>query len=342
MAAFQNILIIRFSSLGDLVLTTPVYRELRRCFPNARLTLLTSIGFGEVLANNPHLDEIHYHPRKEHPADRQALLEWLQQERFDLIYDLHASLRSRWVSLMLQASGRSPEVWRINKRTLRRTLLIRLQMNWLKGARSQREQWLQPLVRHQGHELDAHTELFPSAADRAKVAAVLKEHDLAPKQFVAVGPGASYELKRWPVEYFEQVIRNWTEVGWQVVLVGGPGEVEPELLQRRVGTGVVNLAGQLSLLESAALLEQAQWVLCNDTSIAHLAEAMGTPAHVLFGPTVREFGYAPFLPDSQVLETSLPLMCRPCSRDGRGTCSHPQSLRCMTSLLPEEIPALRS
>ncbi len=339
---FHNILIIRFSSLGDLVLTTPVYRELRRCFPDARLTLLTSVGFGEVLANNPHLDEIHFHPRKETPEDREALLNWLQQHKFDLLYDLHASLRSRWVSLRLQASGQSPVVWRINKRTLRRTLLIRLQLNLLQGGRSQREQWLLPLSRHQGQELDAHTELFPTEADRTRVAELLAQHHLTPKQFVAVGPGASYELKRWPLEFYEQVIRNWTEVGWQVVLVGGPGELEPDQLQRRIGAGVINLAGQLSLLESAALLEQAQWVLCNDTSIAHLAEAMGTPVHVIFGPTVREFGYAPFLPDSQVLETEVPLLCRPCSRDGRGTCSHPQFLRCLTSLPPEAVPALRA
>ncbi len=335
---FQNILVIRFSSLGDLVLTTPVYRELRRCFPQARITLLTSAGFGEILANSPHLDEIHYHPRQETREELDRLTRWLTERRFDLLYDLHASLRSRWISMQLQLAGSSPEVWRISKRSLRRSLLIRMQLNLLRGARSQREQWLEPLRRFVGRPLEAHTELFPSELDQGAVAALMQQHGLESKCFVAVGPGASYALKRWPPEHYERVIRQWLEQGRRVVLVGGPGEVEPDQLRLRLGPEVVNLAGQLQLLESAELLRHAQRVLCNDTSIAHIAEAMGTPVDVLFGPTVREFGYAPFLAESHLLEPPLPLLCRPCTRDGRGECTNPQMLQCLHSITPEQVP----
>ena len=101
----NKILVIRFSSLGDLILTSPIFRELRRIFPGANLNLLTSVGFGDVLDNNPHLDRIIKHPRKENFEQLKQLIEELQAEEFDLIYDAHRSMRSRWIVLRLTAFG---------------------------------------------------------------------------------------------------------------------------------------------------------------------------------------------------------------------------------------------
>ena len=111
----NKILVIRFSSLGDLILTSPIFRELRRIFPGANLNLLTSVGFGDVLDNNPHLDRIIKHPRKENFEQLNQLIEELQAEEFDLIYDAHRSMRSRWIVSRLTAFGmkRKPAVWKI-------------------------------------------------------------------------------------------------------------------------------------------------------------------------------------------------------------------------------------
>ena len=120
-------------------------------------------------------------------------------------------------------------------------------------------------------------------------------------------------------------------------MVGGANELENSKLEHDFSGKVINAAGKFSPLESAELLKHARIVITNDTSISHLAEAMQTPAIVFFGPTVGEFCYQPFLKESKIMETEEKLSCRPCSRDGRGKCSNPDKLRCLTSITPEMV-----
>jgi heptosyltransferase-2 len=336
---FSNILLIRFSSLGDLVLTTPIYRELRKVYPNSRLTLLTSEGFGRVLENNPHLDEIIYHHRKETRNDLENLIDQLRLQKFDLIYDIHNSLRSRWIGWQLKRHAPKPEHWLIEKRTLARELQIRFGWGQFFNGKSQREQWLEPLRRHHTGALSTKTELFPSIADKNYVKAWLNQNDLQDKPFVCIGASASFPLKCWPLQNFKQLIENIIQSGISVVLVGTNGEIETEELAEyfRGSQNVFCAAGMFTILQSAALLEMANAVVANDTSIIHLAEAMRTPSIALFGPTVKEFGYAPMLAQSRLMETDLALRCRPCSRTGKGTCKNRQQQICMYSISTQKV-----
>ena len=336
---FSNILLIRFSSLGDLVLTTPIYRELRKIYPDSRLTLLTSEGFGRVLENNPHLDEIIYHHRKETRNDLEKLIDQLRLQKFDLIYDIHNSLRSRWIGWQLKRHAPKPEHWLIEKRTLARELQIRFGWGQFFNGKSQREQWLEPLRRHHTGALSTKTELFPSIADKNYVKAWLNQNDLQDKPFVCIGASASFPLKCWPLQNFKQLIENIIQSGISVVLVGTNGEIETEELAEyfRGSQNVFCAAGMFTILQSAALLEMANAVVANDTSIIHLAEAMRTPSIALFGPTVKEFGYAPMLAQSRLMETDLALRCRPCSRTGKGTCKNRQQQICMYSISTQKV-----
>jgi heptosyltransferase-2 len=336
---FSNILLIRFSSLGDLVLTTPIYRELRKVYPNSRLTLLTSEGFGRVLENNPHLDEIIYHHRKETRNDLENLIDQLRLQKFDLIYDIHNSLRSRWIGWQLKRHAPKPEHWLIEKRTLARELQIRFGWAQFFNGKSQREQWLEPLRRHHTGALSTKTELFPSVADKNYVKAWLNQNDLQDKPFVCIGASASFPLKCWPLQNFKKLIENIIQSGISVVLVGTNGEIETEELAEyfRGSQNVFCAAGMFTILQSAALLEMANAVVANDTSIIHLAEAMRTPSIALFGPTVKEFGYAPMLAQSRLMETDLALRCRPCSRTGKGTCKNRQQQICMYSISTQKV-----
>ena len=336
---FSNILLIRFSSLGDLVLTTPIYRELRKVYPNSRLTLLTSEGFGRVLENNPHLDEIIYHHRKETRNDLEKLIDQLRLQKFDLIYDIHNSLRSRWIGWQLKRHAPKPEHWLIEKRTLARELQIRFGWAQFFNGKSQREQWLEPLRRHHTGALSTKTELFPSVADKNYVKAWLNQNDLQDKPFVCIGASASFPLKCWPLQNFKKLIENIIQSGISVVLVGTNGEIETEELAEyfRGSQNVFCAAGMFTILQSAALLEMANAVVANDTSIIHLAEAMRTPSIALFGPTVKEFGYAPMLAQSRLIETDLALRCRPCSRTGKGTCKNRDQQICMYSISTQKV-----
>ncbi|MGA0249324.1 MAG: glycosyltransferase family 9 protein [bacterium] len=321
------------------MLTTPIYRELRKVYPNSRLTLLTSEGFGRVLENNPHLDEIIYHHRKETRNDLEKLIDQLRLQKFDLIYDIHNSLRSRWIGWQLKRHAPKPEHWLIEKRTLARELQIRFGWGQFFNGKSQREQWLEPLRRHHTGALSTKTELFPSVADKNYVKAWLNQNDLQDKPFVCIGASASFPLKCWPLQNFKQLIENIIQSGISVVLVGTNGEIETEELAEyfRGSQNVFCAAGMFTILQSAALLEMANAVVANDTSIIHLAEAMRTPSIALFGPTVKEFGYAPMLAQSRLMETDLALRCRPCSRTGKGTCKNRDQQICMYSISTQKV-----
>jgi len=321
------------------VLTTPIYRELRKVYPDSRLTLLTSEGFGRVLENNPHLDEIIYHHRKETRNDLENLIDQLRLQKFDLIYDIHNSLRSRWIGWQLKRHAPKPEHWLIEKRTLARELQIRFGWAQFFNGKSQREQWLEPLRRHHTGALSTKTELFPSVADKNYVKAWLNQNDLQDKPFVCIGASASFPLKCWPLQNFKKLIENIIQSGISVVLVGTNGEIETEELAEyfRGSQNVFCAAGMFTILQSAALLEMANAVVANDTSIIHLAEAMRTPSIALFGPTVKEFGYAPMLAQSRLMETDLALRCRPCSRTGKGTCKNRQQQICMYSISTQKV-----
>ena len=122
-------------------------------------------------------------------------------------------------------------------------------------------------------------------------------------------------------------------------MVGASGEIETEeLVEHFKGSqNVFSAAGIFTILQSAALLEMANAVVANDTSIVHLAEAMRTSSIALFGPTVKEFGYAPMLEQSRLIETDLALRCRPCSRTGEGTCKNRDQQICMYSISTQKV-----
>ncbi|MGA1719252.1 MAG: glycosyltransferase family 9 protein, partial [bacterium] len=239
----------------------------------------------------------------------------------------------------LKRHAPKPEHWFIEKRTLARELQIRFGWGQFFNGKSQREQWLEPLQRHHTGALSTKTELFPSVADKNYVKAWLNQNDLQDKPFVCIGASASFPLKCWPLQNFKQLIENIIQSGISVVLVGTNGEIETEELAEyfRGSQNVFCAAGMFTILQSAALLEMANAVVANDTSIIHLAEAMRTPSIALFGPTVKEFGYAPMLAQSRLMETDLALRCRPCSRTGKGTCKNREQQICMYSISTQKV-----
>lgn len=159
----RKILIIRFSALGDVVLTSPIYRELKRAYPKAEITLLSSSGVISVLGNNPHINHYISYSRKQTFKELGGLIRKLRKEKFELIYDAHRSIRSIWITWNLSGFGifDTPQVWSINKRSLRRILFIYCKINLLKNTQSQRQHLLRPLQERTEKKIENHTELFP-------------------------------------------------------------------------------------------------------------------------------------------------------------------------------------
>ena len=326
---------VRFTSLGDLILTTPFFREVKSIFPEAKVDFLTSDTFASLFTSNPHINELFTFDRK---ADSEELNRWASQikaEKYDLVFDLHRSLRSRLLLLKALGPLASSHIG-INKRSLKRNLLLSFGWDWFTEPEPQRLAYLEPLKRFgSDHQLDGHTELFPSPEDHRVVKDILREKQIEDKPLVCLGPSASFGLKCWPQDRFLKLGIALYERGFQPVSLGASADPEPPYLEQASDGKIINLAGKFSFLQSAAFLSVAQLAISNDSAVVHFSEAVGTPALAIFGPTVPQFGYGPFLPNSELIEH--PVGCRPCSRNGKGDCKNQQGQVCMEEISVEQV-----
>ena len=337
MKKIDRILVVRFSSLGDIILLTPIFREIKTVFPDAKIDFLTSTTFGSICQNNPQIDQIIQLDRQKGTDDFARVKKLCISNRYDLIFDAHQSLRSRLLLVTLRGpfyrfrSG----VFCIDKRSFKRNMLLRTGINLLRNAVAQREAYCQLLSEFvELKQMATNTELFPGESDNKRIAEIYNREELADKKLVALGPGSSFPGKCWPKEYYLELADLLQKEGYTVILLGSPDEIEPKFIYDHAKQQPVNLAGELSILESAELLRHCQLSISNDSAIVHMAEAMGTPAISIFGPTVKEFGYSPYRTHSRRIEISL--KCRPCSRNGKGECKNRIERQCL-----REIPVSR-
>lgn len=328
----EKILIIRFSSLGDIILVTPLFRETKRIFPDAQIDFLTAKEFGGICENNPHIRKQLLLDRKRSKESFQEILETVRAEGYDLVLDAHRSLRSRaliWKWFGFFTSSFSKKIKNIDKRSWKRNLLLmkRFKLNLLKESYpSQRGAYLDLLSDFNSGQKDTSTELYPSDAQYGKIQGLLDQHNPDGRKMIAFGPSASFPGKCWPKERFFELGQKLKEDGYQIFLMGGPGDLEAKWLEEKSNGEFINLAGTLSFLETAAFLKQCRLAISNDSAVVHFAEAMKTPVVSIFGPTAAEFGYGPFLEKSSLMAADL--KCRPCSRNGKGECHNPVEREC--------------
>jgi heptosyltransferase-2 len=324
-----HILAVRFGSLGDILLATPLFRAIRQRHPGVRITVLTRRRFAPLLADNPRIDEvIGVAPDQSLPS----VAAWVRRSRFSHLLDLEGSPRT-WLLRFL-----APGHWRCAPRYLAaRELLIRTKHNRYPEDVPLPERYFDA-----ARELDVvpdggPPELFlsPDAEEQADrwlgQAGVGRD-----RPFVAFAPGAAHATKRWPAEYWVQLVRRVVATGADGLLVGGPDDtmLAAEVASRS-GTRTVSLAGVLGLQTSGAVLKRAAALVTGHTGAMHIATAVGTPLVALFGPTVRAFGYHPYnAPRAMVLERNLD--CRPCSRDGGDSCPFGHH-RCLREIQPDAV-----
>lgn len=325
MPPIQKALIIRLSSVGDILLSTPLLRILRQRYPECRIDYLVKREFGEIIRHNPHLSSV----IELEPGSFEVLRSMrrsLRSTRYDLLIDIHGGLRSRY----LAAGHRN--VVRISKRTVTRFVLISTGIDlYSKPARSVAQRYLDTVssfgVDDDGRGLEVHIpdELCRQTAARVRGA------------LIGIAPGASYGTKMWHGAGFAEAgVSLAQETGAGILLLGSGsdaarcGEIEADIHARDAGIEVMNMAGQTTLLEAAALMDHCRVVITNDSGLMHLAAARKRNVVALFGPTVQQFGFAPFGTEHVVVENR-GLSCRPCSRHGTDRCPKGH-FRCMNEI----------
>jgi len=327
-----RILLVRFSSMGDILLTSALTRALRARHPEAHISFLVKRQFAPLVSESPRLSEVITY---EDGEPLLPLAKTLRERRFTHLLDLHGSLRSRALHWLV------PGRWReYSKRRVAREILIRLKKNVYRDATPEAERFFDAAegldVRPDGQGL----EFFVGTAATAKVDGWLAERGLGASTFLLLGPGAAHFTKRWPPEYWLALAERCAAKGEAIVITGGQAEREiGEAMiaaARTIGAGVQahNSAGEFSLQETGALLQRARGLVVGDTGVMHMATAVGTPIVTMMGPTVGPFGFYPYRANATVLERDL--YCRPCTPFGGATCPEGHH-RCLRDIPPAEV-----
>ena len=311
----KKILVIRFSSIGDIVLTTPVVRCLKEQLPSCTLHFLTRESFRAVISENPHIDQV-WSIKKE----ISEVLPQLRAENYDFVVDLHKNFRSLGVRRALGIPASSfPKV------NVQKWLLVNFKINRLPHVHIV-DRYFKAVeklgVKNDGKGLD----YFIPAKDRISLHALPEGFT---KGYVAVVIGGKHKTKQLPPE---KVIDLCRTISRPVMLLGGPEDKdEAEKIATQAGASVYAACGKYNLNQSASLVEQARVVVTNDTGLMHIAAAFRKPVVSVWGNTVPEFGMYPYLPgdeDRNAMFEVKGLSCRPCSKLGYEVCPKGH-FRCM-------------
>jgi len=331
------VLLVRFSSIGDILLTTPLVRALARRHPDAKLVYVTKRAMAPLVADNRHVAEVVTLEPDEPIRHLARRLRGLAPTHG---LDLHGSIRSAGLRLLVRCRWSG-----YRKRKFARALLISTKLDAYRQPVPVAERYFEA-----ARQLDTRPDGGPpefclgvGATERA--AQWLAQRGLAGARLAALAPGAAHATKRWPIAHWSALAGRLGAAGYRSVVVGGPDDrgLAQQLVAEGGGAGgagqassVASAAGEFSLQETGALLARARVVVSGDTGVMHMATGVGTPVVALFGPTVAPFGFFPYRARSVVLERALD--CRPCSSTGTAACPLGHH-RCLADITPEEVAA---
>jgi lipopolysaccharide heptosyltransferase II len=319
---FKKILVIRLSSIGDIVLTTPVIHALRHKYPGATIDYLVMDRFREAIDGNPDISNVidFQHEKYKGLFGIHRFSQKLKLGNYDLVVDLHAKLRSRLICMWLNTL-----TLRYTKRSLLKTIGVPLRLMRYQVDDTIVKNYFKPLRRIGVYftEEKLHFSFSNSQLESVK----------AFENFVVMAPGAANATKAWPPEYFGRLGRMLRE---RIALIGASHEHEAlEAIRSAIGNNCKNLAGRLSLKESGALISISKYVITNDSGPFHIARGVGKKAFVIFGPTdPGMFEY-----DSRSILIYDKKECAPCSLHGDKRCPQ-KHFSCMKDLTPEKIYAI--
>ncbi len=325
----MKFLIIRFSSIGDIVLTTPVVRCLKKQLVTAEVHYLTKTSFAKVVAANPYIDKIHC---LQHNLD--GVIAALQQEDFDYVIDLHHNLRTQKVKRALGKKSFS-----FNKLNLQKWLLTGLKINRMPDQHIV-DRYMQALesfgIKNDGAGLD----YFIGPEDAVKETYIPVSHQAG---YIVLVIGAAHNTKKYPLHRLQAFCKS---INHPVIVLGGKEDAETGAQLSAIDPfKIYNACGKFNLNESADLVRRAKLIVSNDTGLMHIAAAFKRPVVSLWGNTVPAFGMFPyyganFLSRQQdspydILEVNN-LGCRPCSKIGYQKCPKGH-FKCMEGITEQAV-----
>ncbi|MBK8582089.1 MAG: glycosyltransferase family 9 protein [Flavobacteriales bacterium] len=311
----MKVLVIRFSSIGDIILTSPVLRSLKQQVPGAEVHFLTKEAFGSLVISSPYVDRVHLLGE-----DLRNVLSALKKEKFDLVVDLHNNVRTRRVKMALGVPSKS-----FPKLNREKWLLVNFKKDKLPPIHIV-DRYLSTVehlgVKNDGQGLD----LFIPKEKEVDLASLPATHH---NGYIALCIGAGHFTKRLPPH---KLVELAVKLKGPMVIIGGPGDqAVGRMICNAVGVRALDTTGKYDLLGSASLIRQATSVIAHDSGAMHVASAFRKNVVSVWGNTVPQFGMGPYIPqhpERAHISEVLGLSCRPCSKIGFDQCPRGH-FRCM-------------
>lgn len=319
-------LILRFSSIGDIVLTTPVVRCLKKQIPEAEIHYFTKSKFQFLLQDNPYIDQVWLLEK----GNAKELLALLKQEKFDYVIDLHRNIRTLRIKWTLGVPAFSFE-----KLNAQKWLMTQFKINRLPDTHIV-DRCLDTLKTFNIHNDNEGLDYFIPDQDQVELEWLPETHR---KSYVAYAIGGQHFTKKMPAP---RMIELCSKINHPVILLGGQEDFEAgEAIRKALGDAqILNACGKHNFNQSASLIQKALIVFSHDTGLMHVAAAFRKKVYSIWGNTIPEFGMYPYHTAFEKLEVK-GLGCRPCSKIGHSKCPKGH-FKCMNDISFDfPIPELR-
>lgn len=300
----MKFLIIRFSSIGDIVLTTPVVRCLRKKFPDAEIHYLTKQPFASIVITNPYINKVHILK-----DDLDVIIDELKNENFDYIIDLHHNLRT----LRVKQALKNAKSFSFNKLNIQKWVFVNFKINAMPDKHIV-DRYLETVkslgVINDGQGLD----YFIHDKD------VVAQSDIPVSHlhgYIGIVIGAAHNTKKLPVHKLKELC---SKINHPIILLGGKEDYSNAVQISSVDpVKVYNACGKYNLNESADLVRRSKLIISHDTGLMHIASAFKKHVISVWGNTVPSFGMYPYQTSHEIFEVKK-LWCRPCSKIGYDKC----------------------
>lgn len=307
----KRILLIQTAFTGDVVLATPLVEKLHQYFPEAEIDFLLKKGNEGLLSGHPFLKEVLVFDKKKGKIRNLfRLLSRIRKKKYDLVVNMHRFGSSGFLTAFSGAKekygfDKNPFSWSYTRKTVHE----------IGNGKHEIKRNLE-LIAHITDHRTERPKLYPTDSDRKLVS-----FHMSQGRYVCMAPTSVWFTKQWPKEKWIELIRM-IPADIRIFLLGAPGDKKicEEILKNSRRDLVANLAGQLSFLQSAALMERATMNYVNDSAPMHFASAMNAPVTAIYCSTVPAFGFGPLSDKSFVIETEEKLSCRPCGLHGYAEC----------------------
>ncbi len=323
----MKILIVRFSSIGDVVLTTPIIRCLKQQVPNVTIHFITKKSFIPILNDNPYIDKL----IPIQSSINEVLIE-LKKEKYDWVIDLHKNVRTLALKQKLKVPSRS-----FPKMNIEKWMLVKFKIDRMPKIHIV-ERYFET-VKHlnvKNDQLPCDFFIDPSSNINIEDVFGIKS------PYLSIAIGAQFFTKRMPKEKLIEII---SKINYPIILVGGPMDFEfAEIIKLNFeDKNIINACGDFNLQQSASIVKQSKAILTNDTGLMHISSCFEIPTISIWGNTVPNFGMYPYFPRNSGLfsiHEVKDLSCRPCSKIGFKICPK-KHFNCMnlqnSQLISEDI-----